>query len=79
MPLSPSDIHYLNRLIEKRLKYARSWPTLRYFILGSGIFMIAMGLWSGSMAASMTRQFDFSFRLPAAQVLPAHDRSLKEN
>ena len=41
MPLSPSDVQYLNKLLDRRLKNRRSWPTTRYILLALAAIVMA--------------------------------------
>jgi hypothetical protein len=43
MPLSPSDVTYINKLMDRHLKSQQSWPWVRYFVLTASVFSIAVG------------------------------------
>ena len=43
MPLSASDVQYLNRLLDKHLKGQRAWPWVRYLSLLAGVVLLVMG------------------------------------
>jgi hypothetical protein len=57
MPLSPSDVTYINKLLDRHLKYLQSWPRFRYGLLAASGAIVAGGIWVAQFSASMTRQF----------------------
>ena len=46
MPLSSSDVEFLNKVLDKQVKAARNWPWLRWFIVAGGVVWVLAGFWS---------------------------------
>jgi hypothetical protein len=45
MPLSASDVAYINKVMDRHLRDQRSWPWMRYFALAMSVLMMGMGIW----------------------------------
>jgi hypothetical protein len=64
MPLSPADVAYLNKLMDRHLKHQRSWPWVRYTLLVTGVLMVIFGIWM-SLLVDSGRQQLLSSMFPA--------------
>src|SRR5579862_4556851 len=45
MPLNPSDVQFINKLLDNHLKTQRAMSRARWFQLCCGIFGIIVGIW----------------------------------
>jgi hypothetical protein len=68
MPLTPSDIAYLNKLLDRHLKHQKSWPSVRHVMLATGGLLIIIGIWSEIFSFSMMRQM---LQIPVPASRPA--------
>ncbi len=60
MPLNPSDIRYINKLLDQHLKAQRSWAGSRYAVLAAGALAICIAVFLAFQVNSMAKN-DFSF------------------
>jgi hypothetical protein len=69
MPLSPADVTYINRLLDRHLKHQRSWPRVRFFQLAAAALFIVMGLWGTFSSYAIVRQM---LQVPPTASRPAN-------
>ena len=68
MPLSPSDVQFLNKLLDIHLKKTHLWPWTRWFYLFMGATLILLGTWQFQMAGDFhARAFDFTPHQPTTR------------